>query len=701
MKRKNRLSEETSPYLLQHADNPVAWYPWSEEALATARQQGKPILLSIGYSACHWCHVMAHESFEDEETARLMNRLFISIKVDREERPDLDQIYQVAHTMLARRSGGWPLTMFLDPASRAPFFGGTYFPSQPRHNLPEFKTVLQRVHQFFVENTDDMQKQSALMQNAVKQAFSAPRSTDALPADFAVRSCERLLQCFDPVHGGLGGAPKFPQPAQLEFLLQAHTARVEVPKDGHQPLHAALFTLDKIVHGGLQDHLGGGFFRYSVDEFWMIPHFEKMLYDNAQLLGLLAEAAVLGQEPHYREAALSTASWLVEEMQIPEGGFFAALDADSEGEEGLFYVWDREEVDGFLSDREQELFVRRFGLDGRKNFAEKYHLHATCSLVESAQQAGMNVGAARTLIASAGAKLLAQRKLRVPPGLDDNILCSWNGMVIKGLAKAALLLDRPELYDAARKCLDFVRQKMWRDNRLFAVWNKGRARFSAYLDDYAFLLDGILAMLQYRWHKPDMEFAAELANGLLENYEDAKQGGYLFTPHDGELLLVRPQVLHDSATPAGYGIATLVLFRLGSLCGEPRWMRSAERALARAGTAIKNNYAECITLIAAAMEMDSPAVAVILRGEPDKVAQWQRALAAPSDPARFNAMRMVVAASHGIQDGTDWIDERTAPEKGVRAYVCQGSVCHEPVDNDLDSLFSQLRSLENTPANHQ
>ncbi len=641
---------------------------------------------------------MAHESFEDEETAELLNRLFINIKVDREERPDLDQIYQTAHTLLTRRSGGWPLTMFLDPVSHSPFFGGTYFPYQASHNLPAFKSLVQQIHRFFAENGDDMQKQGAAMQDALQQVFAGSRSGDALPANFAQRSSEQLLRYFDAVHGGLGGAPKFPQPSQLGFLLQAHTAGVKVPEDGVQPLHAALFTLDKIIHGGLHDHLGGGFFRYSVDERWMIPHFEKMLYDNALLLGLLADAAVLGQKPHYREVALSTATWMVQDMQTDEGGFFAALDADSEGEEGRFYVWDREEVDGLLNEQERECFVRRFGLDGRENFEGKYHLYAAHSLEESAQQTGEDVETARDLISSARTKLLRQRRLRVPPGLDDNILCAWNGMVIKGMARAALLLERPDFYDAARKCLDFIHHKMWQNKRLFAVWAKGRTRFSAYLDDYAFLLDGILAMLQYRWHKPDMEFAAELAQVLLENYED-EQGGYLFTPHDGESLLARPRIVHDSATPAGYGIATLALLRLGSLCGETRWVHSAERALARAGAVIENQHSECITLVSAAIEMHFPVVSVILRGEADKVAQWQRALAAPDDPARFNARRMVVAAPHEVPEGTAWIDEKTAPEKGVRAYICQGSRCLEPIDNDLDKLFSALEALEKTPAN--
>ncbi|HEX2138630.1 MAG TPA: thioredoxin domain-containing protein, partial [Woeseiaceae bacterium] len=377
MKPSNRLAHETSPYLRQHADNPVDWYPWSEEALAQAREEGKPILLSIGYSACHWCHVMAHESFEDEQTAELMNRLFVNIKVDREERPDIDKIYQTAHQLLTQRPGGWPLTMFLDPQDQRPFFGGTYFPDEPRYGMPAFRHLIARVRDYFDENRDEVREQGQRLTDVLARLSpSAAGDASLLTAKLLLDARKQLAQNFDHEFGGFGGAPKFPQPSGLERLLRHWHESTSGAEPDRDALEMVSLTLRRMAEGGLQDHLGGGFYRYSVDRYWHIPHFEKMLYDNGPLLALYAEAHLATGEAVFRQAAVECAEWLLHDMRSPEEGFYASRDADSEGEEGRFYVWTPDEVRAVLPPDEYRVFARRFGLEGEPNFEGKWHLVA-------------------------------------------------------------------------------------------------------------------------------------------------------------------------------------------------------------------------------------------------------------------------------------------------------------------------------------
>src|SRR5690348_11512707 len=492
---RNRLSTESSPYLKQHAGNPVDWYPWGPEALARARAEDKPILLSIGYSACHWCHVMAHESFEDAQIAEVMNRLFVNVKVDREERPDLDQIYQTAHQMLAQRAGGWPLTMFLTPEG-APFFGGTYFPKQARYGMPAFPDVCERIAAIW----RDQRAEIATQNEQVREAFerTLPRST---ASDFSPSLVQAMLANlranFDAVHGGFGSAPKFPHPPDLELCL----------REGEKDI--ALVTLERMCEGGIYDQLGGGFCRYSVDAEWSIPHFEKMLYDNGPLLALLADAWLVSRKPIFQRCAEETAAWLVREMQSPEGGYYSSLDADSEHEEGKFYVWDRDEIRSLLTAEEYAAFAACFGVEDPPNFENK---HWNLHLRRPADNEAL-VNAART-------KLLAARDKRVRPGRDEKVLVSWNALAIRGMAHAGRVLRRPEWIASARRALEFIRTRMWRDAKLLATYKDGRAHLNAYLDDYAFLIAALLELMQAEFSARDLRFAQELAATLLAEFED-------------------------------------------------------------------------------------------------------------------------------------------------------------------------------------
>ena len=479
----NRLAQETSPYLQQHAGNPVDWYAWGPEALQRARSENKPILLSIGYSACHWCHVMAHESFEDEGVAAVMNRLFVNIKVDREERPDLDQIYQLGHQMLARRPGGWPLTMFLLPDG-TPFYGGTYFPKEPRYNLPGFPELCERIEAIYRERHTDITTQSRDLLKAF--ASMEPERSSAQPVfgmEPVVAAVESLKESFDPAFGGFGGAPKFPHAMELELCLRRYAASVNEAVDV-DALQAVTVTLTRMAEGGIFDHVGGGFSRYSVDAEWSIPHFEKMLYDNGPLLRLYADAWTITNDPLYARVCEETATWMLRDMQSPQGGFYSSLDADSEHEEGKFYVWTPDAVRAIVTAGEFEVIAPHWGLNGVPNFEDlHWHLRVVKPLSEVSDELGMSLTACETLLASARDKLFMVREQRIHPGRDEKILTSWNALAIQGLARAGLVFDRADWIDAALRALRFVESTMWKDGRLLATCKDGRAHLNAYLDD--------------------------------------------------------------------------------------------------------------------------------------------------------------------------------------------------------------------------
>jgi len=687
----NRLAAETSPYLLQHADNPVHWMPWGEEALAASRALDRPILLSVGYSACHWCHVMAHESFEDPATAQLMNALFVNVKVDREERPDIDRIYQLAHQLMIRRPGGWPLTMFLAPEDQVPFFGGTYFPDAPRHGMPSFQQVLTRVAEYFRDHRDDIRGQREPILGALRSVEPAGGDTAhvRLGGEPLAEARDQLGKLFDARHGGFGGAPKFPHPSNLERLLRHHAsaAGTEAPDD--DAAHMALHTLTRMAESGIYDQLGGGFSRYSVDEQWMIPHFEKMLYDNGPLLALNAWAWQLTAMPLFERVARGTAAWVVREMQSPEGGYWSTLDADSEGEEGRYYVWTPEQTARLLAPEEHALLAARFGLDRAPNFEGRHwHLHGFRPLEAAAAEAGVPAGEAGALLDGARAKLLAAREQRVRPGLDDKVLASWNGLMVKGMSVAARALDEPTLAASAQRAVDFVREHMRdADGRLLATYRDGRARLNAYLDDHALLADGALALLECRWRGCDLAFAVSLADAMLERFEDREHGGFFFTSHDHERLIHRSKPMADDALPAGNGVAAQVLLRLGHLLGETRYLRAAEATLRAAWPAISQFPHAHNALLAALEELLHPPVTVVLRGRGEALVRWQRRAA-----ARYAPRRMTLAIPADAPALPGMLAERV-PRGEVVAYVCHGHRCDAPI-TDFDAYDAALRDSE-------
>ncbi|MBN8279974.1 MAG: thioredoxin domain-containing protein, partial [Gammaproteobacteria bacterium] len=582
----NLLAGETSPYLLQHAANPVHWHPWNEAALAKARAEDKPILLSIGYSACHWCHVMAHESFEDPATAEVMNRLFVNIKVDREERPDLDRIYQAAHHFIAQRGGGWPLTMFLAPGDQVPFFGGTYFPNTAKYGMPAFRELLHRVAEYYRTHGADIRGQAEALRQAFRQLEPAGTAATGELTREPLDGFRNVIGAqADREHGGFGGAPKFPHPATIERLLRHWRSSAKGANPDKEALFLAALTLHRMAEGGIYDQLGGGFCRYSVDGTWTIPHFEKMLYDNGPLLGLYARMFQVSADETFRTVARETADWVLREMRAPGGGFYSSLDADSEGVEGRYYVWTPDEVRGLVDADEYAVLAPRFGLDQPPNFEEPHHglkawhLRVNRSVEDIAAATHQPVSTVRLRLMTGRARLLAARNGRVRPGLDDKLLTAWNGLMIRGLAIAARVLERPDLAEAAAAAVDFIHQSLVVDGRLRATWRDGRARLNGYLDDHAFLLDGILELLQARWESRHLAFALRLADDLLANFEDRDGGGFWFTAHDHEALLHRSKSMADDALPAGNGVAALALARLGYLVVEPRYLAAAERTL--------------------------------------------------------------------------------------------------------------------------
>jgi hypothetical protein len=722
----NRLSGETSPYLLQHAANPVDWHPWGAAALALAREQDKPILLSIGYSACHWCHVMAHESFEDVEVAAVMNRLFVNIKVDREERPDLDQIYQSAHQMLAGRPGGWPLTMFLMPDG-GPFYGGTYFPKVSRYGLPGFVDVCERVADVWNTRRNDVEAQRRELVDALARRAPVTAGPAALDTRPIAAARDMLLKNFDADFGGFGGAPKFPHPTDLAFLLRSDDADAR---------NAALVTLARMAEGGIYDHLGGGFCRYSTDERWEIPHFEKMLYDNGPLLGLYADAWRLTGDPLFERVVEETVAWVQREMTTTEGAFYSALDADSEGEEGKFYVWSREQVAALLTPDELALVTRRYGLDGAPNF-ENAHWHLKIVRPLSGPTPVLSA-AETTLLDGARAKLLAVREKRIRPGLDDKVLTSWNAQMIEGLAHAARIFVKPDWLVAAQRALAFIRGTLWRDGappqgrpkagpangpeplsgehsfstdgfaqpsgfvgaelcsakprlcpppgwgpggggRLLATTKDGKAHLNAYLDDYAYLLSALLELLQTEFRSADLDFARELADALLERFEDADAGGFYFTSHDHEALIHRPKSGFDSAMPSGNGVAAVSLQRLGHLLGESRYLDAARRTVDCFWPQMQRQAGGFSVLLQALDEALTPPSIVILRGPETEVHDWQRRLAGV--PVA-NSLVLGVPNAAG-----DLPDALTKPEsQSVNAWVCRGVTCMAPIANFAEAL---------------
>jgi uncharacterized protein YyaL (SSP411 family) len=683
----NRLAGQTSPYLLQHAGNPVDWHPWDDEALQLANTTGKPILLSIGYSACHWCHVMAHESFEDEATARVMNEHFINIKVDREERPDLDKIYQTALQLMSPQGGGWPLTMFLDPQTLLPFYAGTYFPKTPRHQLPGFVDLLLRVSDVFTTKHDELNEQGDKIKDALDQMIVPVLDPGIEDLDLLQAARDQLAEQFDPAEGGFGRAPKFPMPSTLTRILRhwAHERR----KGGNDKdaLNIVMTTLTHIARGGIYDHIGGGFCRYATDQKWAIPHFEKMLYDNGQLLSIYSQALALGDDDLFADAIIDTIGWLQREMRHPQGGFFAALDADSEGTEGKYYVWRRDQLKKLLSEDEYLIIETLYGLDKPANFEGQWNLFRSDSWRSVVARLSMENDAATSLLAGAKSKLFDARAERIPPARDDKVLTGWNGLVIRGLADAAIQLDRPDWIQLAQEAADFLRTNVWDGEKLLATWTDGLAKHNGYLDDYANVLDGLLSLLSASWRDEDIRFAKDLADALLHNFYDSEQGGFFFTSHDHEQLIHRPKPTMDDALPPGNGTAAIAMAKLGHLLGMSEYIDASANTLRWARSVMERYPAGHCTLLTALEDATYSPDQVILRGDAEDMREWTRALRIGYVPWR--SVYAIPYASTGMLPSYIPALVSAETQSQTTAFACSGMQCSAPMTS-LDELKEKL-----------
>ncbi|MSP11965.1 MAG: thioredoxin domain-containing protein [Chloroflexi bacterium] len=567
----NRLGQETSPYLLQHADNPVDWYPWGPEALGKAQQENKPILLSIGYSACHWCHVMAHESFEDPATAEMMNLYYVNIKVDREERPDLDAIYMQAVQAMTNH-GGWPMTVFLTPDG-LPFYGGTYFPPEPRHGMPAFQQVLHTIADTYYNQPEEIQKNIGQMRDFLQQTFSAT-GAGTLSQDILAAGFHALSRNYDNTNGGFGQAPKFPQPMNLEFLLHAwHNLGDDAA------LRIVEVTLQKMARGGMYDQLGGGFHRYSVDARWLVPHFEKMLYDNAQLARVYLHAYQATGKSFYRRIVEETLDYVLREMTHPAGGFYSTQDADSEGEEGKFFLWTPAETNDLLGAEDGELFNAYYDITAQGNFEGSAILNVPRDRDVVAHMQGVPEEGLQQVIDRSRQALFYAREQRVKPGRDEKILASWNGLMLAALAEAGAALQEPAYLLAARKNAEFVLTEMLQHGRLMRTWKDGQARITGYLEDYAGYADGLLSLYEATGELRWFTAARQLMDTVLELFSDTQQGGFYDTSTEHEQLVTRPKDLFDNATPAGSSLAVTALLRLGAFTGDDHYIQPAAEAL--------------------------------------------------------------------------------------------------------------------------
>ncbi len=673
----NRLGQETSPYLLQHRDNPVHWWAWGPEALAAARAENKPILLSIGYAACHWCHVMAHESFENEEIAALMNRLYVNIKVDREERPEIDSLYMQALHLLGEQ-GGWPLTMFLTPDGE-PFWGGTYFPPADRFGRPGFPAVLKGIHQIWSESPDKVQKNvAALTQGLADWARGRPGGgvTPALLTEVA----GRLLQAMDGQEGGLGGAPKFPNPSTLELLRRAYWRG-----EGESYAAAVALTLEKMSQGGIYDHLGGGFARYAVDAIWLVPHFEKMLYDNGQILELLAGTWAVEPRGLFRQRAEETVAWLLEEMTAaagepgvdakgrPQGArvpaFAASYDADSEGEEGLFYLWTPASLRQVLDEEEAKTIEEAYGVTPDGNFEGQTILNRRHAPAEIDPEEEARLAPLRR-------RLYEARAQRIWPGWDDKVLADWNGMAIAGLVQAGRVFDRPDWLEAARQALLFLRDALLVEGRLHHSWRRSQVKHQATLDDHAHLARAALLLHEATGDSEALSFAEELVALAVAHYEDGEEGGFYVAAADAEALLVRAKSVQDAAVPSGNGVMVEVLARLAYLSGASAQRARAERAVAAFSGEVERNFFPLASFLNAAefLERAHQVAIVGTRGE----AATEALIAAAWQAGNPWLVLQVVEPGSSLP-----LEHPAAGKAQVEgrptAYVCRGPVCSLPL----------------------
>jgi uncharacterized protein YyaL (SSP411 family) len=671
-KHTNRLIHETSPYLLQHAHNPVDWYAWGEEALERARAEDKAILLSIGYSACHWCHVMEHESFENEAIAKLMNDNFVNIKVDREERPDLDAIYMSAVQMMTGH-GGWPMTVFLTP-DQVPFYGGTYFPPEDRYGIPGFPRILISIAEAYRVRRDEIASNAQAVITELRRMNSVSASSEELSPD-ALDACVRqLMRSFDPVNGGFGSKPKFPPSMTLSFLLR-HYHRT----GDRAALAAVELTLGKMAHGGIYDQLGGGFHRYSVDEKWLVPHFEKMLYDNAQLARLYTDAWLATGRPLYRRIAEETLDYVLREMTDARGGFYSTQDADSEGEEGKFFVWTPAEIRQLLGAEDAALFCRYYDVTEEGNFEEKNILHVDVEMESVARLLGVDIERMRAATERGRRVLFEAREGRIKPGRDEKMLTAWNGLMLRAFAEAANAFGRSDYRDAAVRNAEFVLANLKRGDRLLRTHRDGESKLNAYLEDYAYFADGLLALYEATFDARWFTEARALAETMIELFQDETDGGFFFTSSDHEDLIARTREIYDNATPAGNSVAADVLLRLSLFTGEARYRDLAERTIRLAREVMMRAPSAFGRLLCALdLYLSSPLeIAVVGDGE-----DAARAEMLSEVYGRYMPNRVVAASAPGDQGAVAAIPllaGRKALGGRATAYVCRNFHCEAPI----------------------
>ncbi len=664
----NRLANETSPYLLQHQDNPVDWYPWGDEALELAGRQDKPILLSVGYAACHWCHVMERESFEDQTTADYMNEHFVPVKVDREERPDIDAIYMEAVQSITGQ-GGWPLTAFLDPEG-VPFHGGTYFPPDNSRGMPSFMTVMEAVVKAFDEKRDDIRAQAADVRTRLGAVSMISARPDDLDPTILSDRTSTLLDLADTELGGFGPAPKFPPASTLDFLLG---------RGEHKPVEV---TLDRMAAGGIYDQVAGGFSRYSVDDSWLVPHFEKMLYDNALLARTYLRAYQDLGHDRYRRICEETLDWMLEELRDPAGGFYASLDADSEGQEGIFYTWTVDELRGALGE-DADLAIQTFGVSGEGNFEGRSVLHFP---------GGEPPAALGPDLKSIRERLLAARTGRIRPALDDKVVLSWNALAISALAEAGAVLQRPDYIEAATSCADFIWQQM-RDSQgsLLRTWRQGEARLNAYLEDHAFMVEGLLSLYRANFSAASFKRAQALAETMIDRFSDPDRGGFFTTSHDHEVLIAKRKDVGDHPIPAGSSAAALGLLHLGALTGEDHYTRHALSVLKLLAPATARQPDAFGHLLQALDFYLSPSGEfALISPEAGGDAQGTQAMLDVFHES-FRPKVMLAAGPEG-SDSPELLADRPAVDGSATAYLCENFTCSAP-STDPNTMRSEINGI--------
>jgi uncharacterized protein YyaL (SSP411 family) len=672
----NQLARETSPYLQQHAHNPVDWFPWGPEALERARRLDRPIFLSIGYSACHWCHVMEHESFENEEIARLLNERFVSIKVDREERPDLDQIY-MASVQLLTGQGGWPMSVFLTPDLK-PFFGGTYFPPDDRYGRPGFQRVLKTLAEWWRTRRGEIDQQADQITDHLQSVGRLQASEGGLHESLLRRAVSGLCGAFDPVYGGFGQAPKFPHPMDLRLLLRAWQ-RFDDP----EALHVARHTLDRMAMGGIYDHLGGGFARYSTDAQWLVPHFEKMLYDNALLTVCYLEAFQATGEPFYREITGQTLDWVLREMTSPEGPFYSTLDADSEGEEGKFYVWSKEEIEKVLGQEEADLFNAVHGVEPEGNWEGHNVLHRKTTFAQFAALHGIAEAELRRQLVESRRKLFEVRGKRIWPGRDEKALTAWNGLMIDALARAAAVLDNPTCAAAATRAADFILTRMRTpDGRLLRTWSSGsEPKLNGYLEDYSFFLEGLVSLYEATFEPRWIEAALDVARVMVEQFWDPAEGGFFYTGIGHEQLIARNKDPHDNAIPSGNAMAVTALLRLVKLTGRADLQEKAEATLRLYRGLLASHPLAAGQMLVALDFYLGPVKEFAVVGDPfaEDTHRALRAIRGGFRPNSVVALKPTAGEPAGLEKLLPLLADKAAVGGKVTTYVCANFTCQAPL----------------------